>query len=343
MPARTRSSVRWEHWPRERLLDLRIRDLGLSLEGTWVEACVDELYRELEKRQIVLRPHCWLSDEWFSPRNIPGIAIPFYLVHPRLIRLERRMVLEAEGSSRAECMRILRHEAGHAIQHGYRLHRRPSYQRIFGKSSTKYPTSYRPKPASRQFVQHLRAYYAQAHPDEDFAETFAVWMQPRARWRKRYSGWGALKKLEYVDALMEELRGQRPPVRTRARVAPVSQLGATLRAYYEEKRAFYAVDFPSTYDHELCRVFSTSEQYAHRELASRFIRRHAKMIRALVARWTGESEFTVDQLLHDMIGRSRLLKLRVAGPDERALLDFAGMLAARSVHFLYRRRESIPL
>ena len=343
MPARTRSSVRWEHWPRDRLLDLRIRDLGLSLEGTWVEACVDELYRELEKRQIVLRPHCWLSDEWFSPRNIPGIAIPFYLVHPRLIRLERSMVLEAEGSSRAECMRILRHEAGHAIQHGYRLHRRPSYQRIFGKSSTKYPTSYRPKPASRQFVQHLRAYYAQAHPDEDFAETFAVWMQPRARWRKRYAGWGALQKLEYVDALMDELRGQRPPVRTRARVAPVSQLGATLRGHYEEKRAFYAVDFPSTYDHELCRVFSASEQYAHRELASRFIRRHAKMIRALVARWTGESEFTVDQLLHDMIGRSRLLKLRVAGPDERALLDFAGMLAARSVHFLYRRRESIPL
>jgi hypothetical protein len=343
MTARKRSPLRWEHWPRERLLDLRIRDLGLSLEGTWVEACVHELYRELEKREITLRPHCWLSDEWFSPQNIPGIAIPFYLVHPRLIRLERSMVLEAEGSSRVECMRILRHEAGHAIQHGYRLHLRRSYRRIFGKSSTKYPTSYRPKPASRQFVQHLRAYYAQAHPDEDFAETFAVWMQPRARWRKRYEGWGALKKLEYVDALMEELQGRRPPVRTRARVAPISQLGSTLRAYYEEKRAFYAVDFPSTYDRELCRVFSASARYAHRELASRFIRRHAKMIRALVARWTGESEFTIDQLLHDMIGRSRLLKLRVAGPDERVLLDFAGMLAVRSVHFLYRRRESIPL
>ena len=335
--------MRWEQWPRERLLDLRIRDLGLTLEGTWLEGCVDELYRELEKREIDLRPHCWLSDEWFSPRNVPGIAIPFYLAHPRLIRLERSMVLEAEGSSRTECMRILRHEAGHAIQHGYRLHRRPAYQRLFGKSSTKYPTSYRPNPASRHFVQHLRAYYAQAHPDEDFAETFAVWMQPRARWRKRYQGWGALRKLEFVDALMEELRGQRPPVRTRARVAPVSQLGSTLRAYYEDKRTFYGADFPSTYDRELCRVFSTSAKFAHRELASRFITRHAKMIRALVSRWTGESEFTIDQLLHDMIGRSRLLKLRVPGPDERVLLDFAGMLAVRSVHFLYRRRESIPL
>jgi hypothetical protein len=127
------------------------------------------------------------------------------------------------------------------------------------------------------------------------------------------------------------------------RVAPISQLTSTLRAYYDEKRAFYAVDFPSTHDRELCRVFSTSPKYADRELASRFITRHAKVIRALVARWTGESEFTIDQLLHDMIGRSRLLKLRVPGPEERVLLDFAGMLAVRSVHFLYRRRESIPL
>ncbi|MEO6526884.1 MAG: putative zinc-binding metallopeptidase [Gemmatimonadaceae bacterium] len=343
MTARKRVRIEWEHLPREQLLDLRIRDLSLELEGTWVKACVDELHRELEKRGIALRPHCWLSDEWFSPQNVPGIGIPFYLVHPRLIRLERSMMLEAEGASRAECMRILRHEAGHAMQHGFRLHRRPSYQRLFGKSSTKYPTSYRPKPASRHFVQHLRAYYAQAHPDEDFAETFAVWLQPRARWRKRYEGWGALRKLEYVDVLMAELEGKRPPVKTRERVAPVSQLTSTLRAHYESKREFYAVDFPSTYDRELCRVFSNAPKDARRELASRFIGRHAKEIRALVARWTGESEFTIDQLLQDMIGRSRTLKLRVPESDKKVLLDFAGMLAVRSVHFLYRRRESIPL
>jgi len=343
MSGRTRSHMEWEDWPRERLLDTRIRDLGLRLEGTWLEERVDALYGELAQRDIALRPHCWLSDEWFSPRNVPGIAIPFYLAHPRLIRLERNMVLEAEGSTVVECMRILRHEAGHAIQHGYRLHRRAGYQRLFGKSSTKYPTSYRPNPTSRRFVQHLRAYYAQAHPDEDFAETFAVWLQPRARWRKRYEGWPALRKLEWVDALMVELRGVTPPVRTRERVAPISQLTSTLREYYDEKRAFYAVDYPSTYDHELCRVFSNAPRHANRELAARFITRNAKEIRALVARWTGESEFTIDQLLQDMIARSRLLKLRVPGGEGQVLLDFAGMLAVRSVHFLYRRRESIPL
>ena len=335
--------MEWADWPRERLLDTRIRDLGLRLEGTWLEARVDALHEELAQRDIALRPHCWLSDEWFSPRNVPGIAIPFYLAHPRLIRLERSMVIEAEGSSTVECMRILRHEAGHAMQHGYRLHRRAGYQRLFGKSSTKYPTSYRPNPTSRRYVQHLRAYYAQAHPDEDFAETFAVWLQPRARWRKRYEGWPALRKLEYVDALMAELGGTKPPVRSRERVAPISQLTSTLREYYDEKRAFYAVDYPSTYDHELCRVFSNAPRHANRELAARFITRNAKELRALVARWTGESEFTIDQLLQDMDARSRRLKLRVPGGDGQALLDFAGMLAVRSVHFLYRRRESIPL
>ena len=343
MTARKRAAMEWEHWSREQLLDLRIRDLGVKLEGSWVDDCVAQLHDELADRGITLRPHCWLSDEWFSPTNVPGIGIPFYLVHPRLIRLERSMMLEAEGASRLECMRILRHEAGHAIQHGYRLHRRPSYQRLFGKSSTPYPTSYRPKPASRHFVQHLRAYYAQAHPDEDFAETFAVWMQPRARWRKRYDGWEALRKLEYVDELMEQLAGARPPVRSRERVAPVSRLGSTLREYYEEKRRFYAVDVPSTFDRELGRVFSAAPKHAKRELASRFITRHAGEIRALVSRWTGESEFTIDQLLAEMIGRSRTLKLRVPGTDKQVLLDFAGVLAVRSVHYLYRRRESIPL
>ena len=142
---------------------------------------------------------------------------------------------------------------------------------------------------------------------------------------------------------MKELEGVRPPVRTRVRVAPISQLTSTLREHYDAKRAAYAVDFPSTYDRELCRVFSISPKHARRELASRFIRRQAKQIRALVSRWTGESEFTIDQLLQDMIARSRTLKLRVPGPDKKVLLDFAGMLAVRSVHFLYRRRESIPL
>ncbi|MEO6447527.1 MAG: putative zinc-binding metallopeptidase [Gemmatimonadaceae bacterium] len=343
MTARKRRKHAWEDMPREQLLDQRIRSLRLRIEGTWIEGCIEELYEELEKREIKLRPHCWLSGEWFSPDKIPGIGVPFYLAHPRLMRLERSMMLEVEGGSRDECMRILRHESGHALQHAYRLQRRKRWQELFGKSSTPYPESYRPNPASRRYVQHLRLYYAQAHPDEDFAETFAVWMRPRSTWQRRYEGWPALEKLEYVDELMAELRRTRPPVLRRDRYEPVSAINTTLREYYAAKRASYSIRYPSTYDRELLRVFSDAPRHARRPLASQFIQTHRTEIRHTVARWTGEYEFTLDQLLREMIGRCRELKLRVAGPQRRVLLDFAGMLAVNTVHFLYSRRVSIAL
>lgn len=334
----------WSTLPREALLGVRIKDLGVRLEGTWIEGCIEELYGELADRGLTLRPHCWLSGEWFSPEGIPGIGIPFYLAHARLMRLERSMMLEVEGGSRSECMRILRHETGHAMQHAFALNRRKRWRELFGSSRTKYPESYRPNPASRNYVQHLRLYYAQAHPDEDFAETFAVWLAgPRSKWQRRYEGWRALEKLEYVDELMTELRGKRPPRRVRDRIEPLSQLRSTLREYYDAKRAQYSVNYPTTYDRELRRVFSDAPHHNGRELASAFIQSHRTEIRQTVARWTGEYEFTLDQILRDMIGRCRELKLRVAGPQRRVLLDFAGMLAVRTVHFLYSRRISIAL
>jgi hypothetical protein len=342
-PRNARAKDAWATLPREELLDLRIRDLGVRLAGTWLEECVEELYMELAERGIALRPHCWLSNEWFSPAGVPGIGIPFYLAHPRLMRLERSMMLEVEGGTRADCLRILRHETGHAIQHAFALHRRKRWRELFGSSATPYPESYRPNPASRNYVQHLRLYYAQSHPDEDFAETFAVWLGPRATWQRRYEGWRALEKLEYVDALMTELRGKRPAKLDRVRIEPVSEIATTLREHYDAKRSQYAVDFPTTYDRELRKVFSDEPRHAGRELASAFIQRHRTEIRRTVARWTGEYEFTLDQLLRDMIGRCRELKLRVGGPQRQVLLDFAGMLAVRTVHFLYSRRMSIAL
>ena len=192
----------WRDWTKTRLMQLRLCDLGVKLEGTWVEECVERLRDELAERKIRFRQHVWLSDEWFSPAGVPGIAIPFYLAHPRLMRLERSEMLEVEGGTKRECMQILRHEAGHALHHAYTLHRRRKWQRHFGKSSRRYPEFYKPNPASKRYVQHLRLWYAQSHPDEDFAETFAVWLHPRSDWRKQYAGWPALRKLEYVDQLM---------------------------------------------------------------------------------------------------------------------------------------------
>ena len=151
-----------------------------------------------------------MSEEWFSPDGIPGIAIPFYLAHPRLQRLERRLMREVEGGNDKWLMRILRHETGHAIDTAFGLRRRKSWRDTFGKASRRYPSRYSPRPASRRFVLHLGHWYAQSHPTEDFAETFAVWLPRYSRWRSQYAGWPALRKLEYVDETMRNLRASAP-------------------------------------------------------------------------------------------------------------------------------------
>jgi len=190
-------------------------DLDLVLERSPVWPRIERLYHELERKHLVFRPHCWISDEWYTPDGVPGIAIPFYLVHPRLAELERSQMREVEGGTVEWCMRILRHETGHAMENAFRLRRRHRRQELFGKTSKPYPKHYAPKPYSKRYVLHLEAYYAQSHPDEDFAETFAVWLTPKSGWRRRYAGWPALRKLEYVDELMHELAGKRPVVPTR--------------------------------------------------------------------------------------------------------------------------------
>ena len=198
----------WSSWPDEKLLDLRISQLGVAIEGSVLETRIAELQRELDARGLTFHPHFWLSAEWFSPDGVPGVAIPFYLAHPRLERLERAQMLEVEGGNEAWCMKILRHEAGHAIDNAYKLRQRRRRQQLFGPSYMQYPEYYTPKPYSKSFVLHLDSWYAQSHPDEDFAETFAAWLTPDSDWRARYAGWPALKKLEYMDGLMNRARRQ---------------------------------------------------------------------------------------------------------------------------------------
>ncbi|MGQ0553602.1 MAG: putative zinc-binding metallopeptidase [Planctomycetota bacterium] len=325
------------------LLDTRLCDLDLELQGTWLEDCVADLYASLARRELAFRPHVWLSSDWFSPTGVPGIAIPFYLAHPRLMKLERAQMLECEGGTRADCLRILRHECGHAIQHAYGLHRRRAWRAHFGRSGAHYPSHYRPDPASRGFVMHLPRNYAQSHPDEDFAETFAVWLTPRAIWRRRYAGWPALAKLEYLEELMEELAGQPAPVRSRAQLDPLRTLRFTLREHYRRKRAHYTRDVGRAYDRELRQLFSDSPRHRRKELAATFLRRNRTEIRRMVSRWTGEYQFTLEQVLDDMIVRCGKLKLRAAAPERKLRVDFALLLTVKAVHSLHAHRDWVAL
>lgn len=327
----------------DELLAMRMCDLNLSLTGTMIEERIDQLYEELAERGISFRPHCWLSDEWFSPDGVPGIAIPFYLAHPRLMRLERKQVLEVEGGNQEWCMKILRHEAGHCIDSAFRLRRRKRYREVFGRVSAPYPDYYRPKPYSRSFVLHLDMWYAQSHPVEDFAETFAVWLRPRSRWKTQYRGWPALKKLDYVSATMESIRNRKPLVHSRAHIDPMRSIKKTLKEHYENKRAHYGLEHPSFYDRDLRRLFSSKPEHAKNTTACSFLRRCRTELRKSVAKWTGEYQYTIDQVLSEMIDRSRELRLRLSTNESETKRDLMILLTVQTMNYLHEGNHRVAL
>ena len=343
-PARRRCArPNWADLTDDELLDVRLCELGLAIEGTVLASRIERLYEELDRRGIVLRPHCWLSQEWFAADGVPGIAIPFYLAHPRLMKLEQRQMLEVEGGTRESCLRILRHEAGHALDTAYRLHRRRQWQQMFGKASTPYPEFYQPKPYSKNFVLHLDSWYAQSHPAEDFAETFAVWLRPASRWRQTYAGWPALKKLEYVEGAMTEVAGTPPLVRSRERIEPLSETRITLRQHYDRKRAHYATRYPEFYDRDLRRLFSDAPLARRGEAASAFLRRIGPDVRATVSHWTGVPQYTIDQVLQEIIVRCRQLKLRLDRSERQARQDATVLLTVQTMTYLQGGRRKLAM
>ena len=339
----SRERAPWTQLPDDRLLDQRFCDLKLKIQGTFIEQCLERLYGELEARCIVFRPHVWLSSEWFSPDGVPGFAVPFYLAHRRLMQLEKDQMLEVEGGTESACMKILRHETGHAIDSAYRMHWKKRWRDLFGSFGQRYPQTYKPQPQSRDHVLHLDAWYAQAHPAEDFAETFAVWMAPGARWRQRYKGWPALRKLEYVDELMGLISGRTPMVNSRRKVEPISQIRRTLRKHYRQKRLYYADEFPDFYDSDLRRLFSDDLRFSSQPTAASFLRRIRPELRKVVADWTGTYQYTIDQVLADMIDRCTELKLRLAMSPREAKQEAMIMLTVQTMNYIHAGHHRLPI
>jgi hypothetical protein len=333
----------WASLGDEALLDLRFSDLGLELERSPLQPALRRLDAELDRRGFAFRPHCWLSEEWFTPDGVPGFAIPFYLAHPRLGRLERRMMHEAEGGNARWLARILRHETGHALDNAYRLGRRKRWREVFGPSSRPYPVKYSPRVTSRNFVMHLGHWYAQSHPSEDFAETFAVWLAPNSTWRVDYEGWHALRKLRYVDALMEEIRGEKPAVRNRRIIEPLTTNRTTLREHYRRKLAAHDRAEASRYDRRLASVFGLRYENPGQLPAATFIRQVRPQLHRLLVRRSQLHPYLVHHVMRMVIRRARELDLVVAGPlrvTERALF---GLLERILFDFVRRGRERYTL
>ena len=333
------AELSWVTLKDDELLALRFCDLHLRIEGSELEPRIQQLNTELETRGLKLRLDCYLGDEWFSPTGVAAIAIPFYLAHPRLKSLELHQMMEVEGGTPEWCMMLLRHEAGHAVDHAWQFSKRKDWRRIFGNPDAEYnPETYTPRPHSRSFVRHLPNWYAQAHPDEDFAETFALWLTvPMENLRAQYNGWKALEKIEYVDSLMREAAGAKPPrIRRGRRMSEVSRMRRTLARHYAARRKLYAEDFPDFYDPDLRAIFLKGE--AGPDSAARAMRRRRAALVTAVVQWTGERKYTVDMLVRKLTLRCAALKLP-APKDQTALyMELAAFLSGMVTNHLYTGR-----
>jgi hypothetical protein len=342
-PKRKKSpEYRWADYDDDALLKLRFSSLRLRLRDSLVWPDVERLFEELERRGIRFRPHVWMSTEWFSLDGIPGFAVPFYLAHPRLRQLERNIMGEVEGGSRKWRMRILRHETGHAIDNAYALRRRADWRQVFGRVSAPYGDDYSPRPSSRRYVLHLGHWYAQSHSTEDFAETFAVWMQPKARWRRDYADWPAIRKLEYVDAVMDEIALLTPKHRDRSVIEPLAKVEQTLGDHYRLRKERYGGE-ERRYDQWMARVFVPRIRRPRGVAASRYVREIEPLLRRLLERRARLHPYFVDHAIRTVTQRARQLDLVLRGSRREAKRPVVRLHERIVLDVLRRNRENYTL
>jgi hypothetical protein len=327
------------------LLPQRISQLGLKLEGSPVERFVQTLHRELERKGLKhFRPPCYLTDEWGCPSGEPIIGIPFYLADPKLARLEQT-VDDLEDAR--EIRMYLRHEAGHAFNYAYRLYESPEWRELFGPFNRPYRERYRPLPFDRHFVRHLEGWYAQKHPDEDFAETFAVWLTPRAGWRVRYRGWPAMRKLRYVERCAHSLGETEPVVRLASTDITVEEMNMTVEEFFRATQAERPpVDV--ALENDLPDLFLPRGRRRAVRPAWEFVREHGSTLVNKIEYWTGTRRSVVRSLVDAIEDTALRLDLRVGTRAEAAtLVQLTAYATTLSMNYLTlgsfvpRQRESL--
>jgi hypothetical protein len=321
------------------LLNTPIKDLGLRIEGSPLVPLIKRLHREFDDKRIGYRPKIYLSDSWGCPNEVPMIGAPFYLADRRLARIEEEQTGEVEDEQLI--MMLLRHEAGHAVNYAYRLWEQPGWTEVFGRFSRPYRDTFDPDPFSRQFVRHImhsqyRWTYAQKHPDEDFAETFAVWITPRSGWRRKYLNWPALKKLEFVDRLIRKIR-QKPPLRAGGELLnPASELSVTLAEHYGQRTEKYRASARGYVDDKLREVFPPT---TGKRSAYQLLHEYRSDLLTRITRWSGLDETDAVTILDKLEDRARALDLRFETKrTESKLLDLTALATTLAMDFGYTGR-----
>jgi len=339
----TKKQYPWVKLKDSELLELRFCDLNLEIKNSRISPHIAQLKKELRQRGINFNPHIWISQDWFAMDGIPGIAVPFYIMHERIAKLSRKLITDIEGFNNRDCIKLLRHEAGHAIDNAYKLRLSRKRQKLFGLSSEPYPDYYSPRAYSKKYVVHLNSWYAQAHPDEDWAETFAVWLNPKSNWKQRYKNWPAINKLKMVDSLMKEIKKQPPYVTRTEQPGDITKSRKKLKTFYKEKREALGLEKPFYLEPLLVRLFSAEKEFKKKKKAYQFIKDEKPLIREKVARWTGQYKYTIDLMLNEVIQSCKEKKLHLIKSERETRLDLVGMLTAQTLNYINSGHHKIAM
>lgn len=316
------------------VLDKKVSELGLRVEGSPVEGYVRQLYRELDRRGLhKFRPVCYLTDEWGCPDQQPVLGIPFYLADPKLRTLEKAVdALETER----QIMMYMRHEAGHVFNYAYRLYMTPEWRSLFGPFFRAYRDDYRPVPFSKNYVRHIEGWYAQKHPDEDFAETFAVWLTPRSPWRRQYKGWPALRKLRYVDRIAKSVADIEPMVKTGEVDITPADIGETVEQFYARSAEERQARIDIALDAHLGAIFLARRRRESKPAAD-IIKRHTQVLVEKITYWTGVRRPIVRGLIDSICRTCERMKLwGEVGEETRYLVEVTALATTLAMNFLTR-------
>lgn len=339
--ARTASLLNSWDTIRYELLNTRICDLGLTIEGSLLEAPVAKIRRECTARLLRFQPTFYLTDSWGCPDEVPVIGIPFYLANKRLRQIEEEQTGEVEDDQLI--MMFLRHEAGHAINYAYRLWERKDWTDMFGRFSKPYRDVFQPNLTSREFVWHIPhsqygRHYAQKHPDEDFAETFAVWLTPRSAWRRKYAQWPALRKLRYVDSLMRHIHNRPARCLGGKLENPISAMTMLLAEHYGQRAERYRATAQGYVDDKLRDIFRHTRGHK-RTPAHALLKRHHADLQSRVAHWSGLNQEDVATIITKLECRARDLDLvfPLVKANDR-LMDVTALATALAMDVTYMGR-----
>jgi hypothetical protein len=325
-----------------------LNSLNLKIEGSMLGKVIERLFSEMERKKIIFRPKFYLTDTWGCPNKVPVVGIPFYYADPTLSEIEDELHGDLEDEQ--ELMMSLRHETGHAINYAYRLYETSEWQEIFGNFTEPYRDFFLPNPRSREFVKHLHQQvgpfagriYAQKHPDEDFAETFAVWLTPRSNWRQKYRHWSAMKKLKCVEGLMKRIVDKKPLVTDGELVHPIGELNLTLLEYYNKNEERYREKAQGYVDDVLKEIFSTNGKGEMRIPAGGFIEKNRCVLVDMISHWTRENTSSVQPLVDKLITRAKDLDLNLSPRRQsRKLIEVTALATTLVMNYVYEGKFTV--